>query len=58
MNGSVIAPRHGLRLTQTGVALLLFTSLVGFAIPHVAAPQLGLAAHKLGALRGSRVRSL
>ena len=51
MNASLIAPRQGLRLLQTGVALLLFTSLLGFAIPHVAAPHLGVAAHKLGALQ-------
>ena len=51
MNASLIAPRQGLRLLQTGVALLLFTSVLGFAIPYVAAPHLGLAAHKLGALQ-------
>src|SRR5215475_13299365 len=51
MNASLIAPRHGLRLLQTGVALLLLTSLFGFAIPYIAAPHLGLAAHKLGALQ-------
>src|SRR5262245_11594083 len=50
MNSAVLASRQGLRLLQSGVALLLFTSLLGFAIPHVAAPHLGLAAHKLGAL--------
>jgi len=51
MNASLIAPRQGLRLLQTGVALLLFTSLLGFAIPYVSAPHLGLAAHKLGGLQ-------
>src|SRR5262245_51279253 len=51
MNPSLIASHQGLRLLQTGAALLLFTSLFGFAIPHVAAPQLGLAAHKLAGLQ-------
>jgi (hydroxyamino)benzene mutase len=51
MNAPLIAPRQGLRLLQISVALLLFTSLLGFAIPYVAAPQLGLAAHKLGGLQ-------
>ena len=51
MNALLVAPGQGLRLLQTGVALLLFTSLLGFAIPRVATPHLGLAAHKLGALQ-------
>jgi hydroxylaminobenzene mutase len=51
MNASLIASHQSLRLLQSGVALLLFTSLLGFAIPYVAAPQLGLAAHKLAALQ-------
>jgi len=50
MNASLIASRQGLRLLQGGVALLLLTSLFGFAIPQVAAPLLGLAAHKLAGL--------
>jgi len=50
MNAPLIAAGQGLRLLQSGVALLLLTSLFGFAIPQVAAPQLGLAAHKLAGL--------
>src|SRR5262249_43293023 len=50
MNASLIASRQGLRLLQSSVALLLLTSLFGFAIPHVTSPQLGLAAHKLAGL--------
>jgi hydroxylaminobenzene mutase len=50
MNAALIASRQGLRLLQSGVALLLLTSLFGFVIPQVAAPQLGLAAHKLAGL--------
>jgi (hydroxyamino)benzene mutase len=50
MNASPIASHQGLRLLQCGAALLLLTSLFGFAIPYVAAPQLGLSVHKLAAL--------
>jgi hypothetical protein len=32
---------QGLRLLQIGVALLLFTSFEGFAIPYFAVPDLG-----------------
>jgi len=51
MNASPIASRQGLRLLQGGAALLLLTSLFGFAIPYVAAPHLGVAAHKLAGLQ-------
>lgn len=44
--------RHGHRLLQIGVALLLFTSFEGFAIPYFGVPRLGLSAHALGALQG------
>jgi hydroxylaminobenzene mutase len=44
--------RQGQRLLQIGVALLLFSSLKGFAIPSVAIPRLGLSAHTLSALQG------
>jgi hydroxylaminobenzene mutase len=44
--------RQGHRLLQVGVALFLFTSLEGFAIPYVAAPRLGLSVHTLSALQG------
>ncbi|HXH92601.1 MAG TPA: hypothetical protein VNN25_13550 [Thermoanaerobaculia bacterium] len=52
MNGSVSLPRQGQRLLQIGAALLLFSALEGFAIPHLAAPNLALSAHKLSALQG------
>jgi (hydroxyamino)benzene mutase len=42
--------RQGHRLLQIGVALLLFTSLEGFAIPYVAVPRLGRSVHTLSAL--------
>ena len=45
-------PRQGHRLLQIGVALFLFTSFEGFAIPYLAAPRLGLSAHSLAGLQG------
>ena len=42
---------QGRRLLQVGVALLLFASLEGFAIPYLAAPRLGLSVHTLSALQ-------
>ena len=44
--------RQGQRLLQVGVAMLLFTSFEGFAIPYLASPPLGLSVHRLGALHG------
>jgi len=52
MNASNTRSRQGHRLLQIGVALLLFSSFEGFAIPHLAAPRLGLSAHTLSALQG------
>ena len=43
---------EGRRLLQIGVVLLLFSSLEGFVIPHLAAPRLGLSVHTLSALQG------
>ena len=40
------------RLLQLGVALLVFSSFEGFAIPYLAVPRLGLSAHTLSALQG------
>ena len=51
MNSSKVPPRQGQRLLQIGVALLLFLSLEGFAIPYLAAPHLGLSVHKLSGLQ-------
>ncbi|MBZ9999709.1 MULTISPECIES: hypothetical protein [unclassified Mesorhizobium] len=52
MNASDTLPRQGHRLLQLGIALLLFSSVEGFAIPYLAAPRLGLSVHTLGALQG------
>jgi hypothetical protein len=43
---------QGLRLLQLGVALLLFTSFEGFAIPYFAVPNLGRSVHTLSAFAG------
>ncbi|TPL15387.1 MULTISPECIES: hypothetical protein [unclassified Mesorhizobium] len=52
MNASGTLPRQGHRLLQLGIALLLFSSFEGFAIPYLAAPRLGLSVHTLSALQG------
>ncbi|UCI09147.1 hypothetical protein [Mesorhizobium sp. B1-1-8] len=51
MNASSMLARQGHRLLQIGVALLLFSSIEGFAIPYLAAPRLGLSVHTLSALQ-------
>jgi hydroxylaminobenzene mutase len=52
MNTSTALSRQGRRLLQLGIVLILFISMEGFAIPYLAAPPLGLSAHRLGALQG------
>jgi hydroxylaminobenzene mutase len=52
MNSSNRLSRQGQRLLQLGIALFLFTSLEGFAVPYFAAPRLGLSVHTLSALQG------
>jgi (hydroxyamino)benzene mutase len=52
MNTSDLLMRRGHRLLQIGVALFLFTSFEGFAIPYIAAPLLVRSAHSLAALLG------
>ncbi len=58
MPTSTARSRQGHRLLQIGVALFLFTSLEGFAIPYVAAPRLGLSVHTLSALQGVLLMAL
>jgi (hydroxyamino)benzene mutase len=43
---------HGHLLLRIGVLLLLFSALEGFAIPHLAAPRLGLSVHTLSGFQG------
>lgn len=44
--------RQGQRMLQLGIALFLFASLEGFAVPYFAAPLLGRSVHTLCALSG------
>jgi hydroxylaminobenzene mutase len=52
MNAPNTLTHQGHRLLQIGMALFLFTSFEGFAIPYFAAPLLGRSAHSLSALLG------
>jgi hydroxylaminobenzene mutase len=51
MNSTMLS-RQGHRLLQLGVALFLFTSFEGFAVPYFAAPNLGRSVHTLSAFSG------
>jgi hydroxylaminobenzene mutase len=52
MNSSNMLSRQGHRLLQVGIALFLFSSLEGFAIPYFTVPRLGLSVHTLSGLEG------
>jgi (hydroxyamino)benzene mutase len=52
MNTSTGLSRQGHRLLQVGVALFLFTSFEGFAVPHFTVPLLGRSVHTLSAFSG------
>lgn len=52
MNVPHLLSRQGHRLLQIGVALFLFTSFEGFAIPYLRSPVVGRSVHTLGALFG------
>jgi (hydroxyamino)benzene mutase len=52
MNESQLLARQGQRLLQCGVALFLFTSFEGFAVPYFAVPNLGRSVHTLSAFTG------
>ncbi len=51
MNIAPLLQRQGQRLLQSGMALFLFSSLDGFAIPFFASPRIGLSMHQLSALQ-------
>jgi (hydroxyamino)benzene mutase len=51
MNTSMALSRQGRRLLQLGMALFLYSSLEGFAIPVFASPRIGLSVHTLSALQ-------
>jgi hydroxylaminobenzene mutase len=52
MSSAAATSVQGHRLLQIGVALFLFTSFEGFAIPGFASPMLGRSTHELAALLG------
>jgi hydroxylaminobenzene mutase len=52
VNSPNILVSQGDRLLQVGVALFLFTSFEGFAIPYFASPIVGRSVHTLSALLG------
>jgi len=43
----VMAARQGHRLLQLGIALVLYSSIEGFAVPYVASQRIGLSVHTL-----------
>ena len=51
MNTSTLFKGEGQRLLQLGMALFLYSSLDGFAIPFLRSPRIGLSAHTLSALQ-------
>jgi len=51
MNSPILV-EQGHRLLQIGVALFLFTSFEGFAVPYFAVPNLGRSVHTLTAFVG------
>jgi (hydroxyamino)benzene mutase len=44
--------RQSQRLLQIGIALILYSSLEGFAIPYLRSERIGLSVHTLSALQG------
>jgi len=52
MNTSTLLQHQGQRLLQLGIALFLYSSLDGFAIPFLASPRIGLSVHTLSGLQG------
>jgi hydroxylaminobenzene mutase len=44
--------RQGDRLLQIGLLLILFSSVEGFAIPHLGSARIGLSVHTLSAFQG------
>jgi hypothetical protein len=52
MDSSNTLYQQGHRLLQIGVALFLFTSFEGFAVPYFAVPNLGRSVHTLSAFSG------
>lgn len=49
--------RQGQRLLQVGMALILYSSIEGFVIPHLGSQRIGLSAYTLSALQGVFLRA-
>src|SRR5260370_12616381 len=58
VNLSPMLSRQGHRLLQVGIALLIFSSIEGFAIPYLPSPPLGLSVHRLSALQAVLLMAL
>jgi hydroxylaminobenzene mutase len=52
MNTPGLLLHQGQRLLQIGIALILYSSLEGFAIPYMASERIGLSVHTLSGLQG------
>src|SRR5215831_7610850 len=52
MRSDISLERQGHRLLQIGIALILYSSIEGFVIPHLGSQRMGLSAHTLSALQG------
>lgn len=52
MDISPVLARQGHWQLQIGMALLVYSSLDGFAIPYLSSPRIGLSVHTLSAYQG------
>jgi hydroxylaminobenzene mutase len=52
MKSAVVLAREGHRLLQLGIALILFSSLEAFVVPHLASQRIALSVHTLSAFEG------
>jgi hydroxylaminobenzene mutase len=52
MDTALLLQRQGQRLLQAGMALILYSSVDGFAIPYLGSQRIGLSVHTLSALQG------
>ena len=52
MDSSPVLARQGHWQLQIGMALLVYSSLDGFAIPYLGSPRIGLSVHTLSASQG------
>ena len=52
VRGADILSLESQRLLQAGLILSLYSSVEGFAIPHLGSPRIGLSVHTLSAFQG------